>query len=187
MIRQRFASCVALLCCVSLSILIVPQSSGAAESHSASWQSGNLSVVVGSDELASAAKPYLRRLTIGSQSVVYIDLRAAHDAGEPMERLHEFATINDILGAGLIYGERFSMPVWGRYCGPGHSGPGDPIDLLDNACMHHDNCYNWGGNNCACDLALIKEIDTVFPRMAPPAQKMARIVRAAFVLKTMGC
>ena len=34
-----------------------------------------------------------------------------------------------------------SLRLYGRYCGPGNSGPGEPIDSLDEACYRHDKAY----------------------------------------------
>jgi len=33
------------------------------------------------------------------------------------------------------------VALYGRYCGPGHSGPGQPIDAIDAACKRHDAAY----------------------------------------------
>jgi hypothetical protein len=30
----------------------------------------------------------------------------------------------------------------GKYCGPGHSGTGPPVDELDAACRDHDIAYD---------------------------------------------
>lgn len=72
-----------------------------------------------------------------------------------------------------------SLPVWGRYCGPGHSGPGAPIDLLDTACMHHDQCYG-RGHDCPCNKALIIEIYRNFNRMGALEKTAAGGVAAYF-------
>lgn len=51
---------------------------------------------------------------------------------------------------------RGGFPVHGNWCGPGHSGPGEPVDTLDRLCMEHDQCYAKGGYfNKACDMALV--------------------------------
>ena len=51
--------------------------------------------------------------------------------------------------------EGFKIPVHGNYCGPGHSGPGAPIDKLDELCQTHDNCYGKKGYfSCSCDAEL---------------------------------
>lgn len=33
------------------------------------------------------------------------------------------------------------MALYGRYCGPGYSGPGEPVDIIDAACRRHDRAY----------------------------------------------
>lgn len=49
-----------------------------------------------------------------------------------------------------------SFPVHGNWCGPGHSGPGTPIDLLDTRCQTHDRCYAKNGYfNKSCDRTLV--------------------------------
>ena len=54
---------------------------------------------------------------------------------------------------------RAGFPVHGNWCGPGHSGPGEPVDTLDRLCMHHDQCYAAVGYfNMACDQALVNGI-----------------------------
>lgn len=40
----------------------------------------------------------------------------------------------------------------GNWCGPGHSGPGVPIDAVDEACCRHDQCFCAEGyDDCACN------------------------------------
>ncbi len=61
-------------------------------------------------------------------------------------------------GAGQVAGQvapKIGIPVYGNWCGPGHSGPGAPIDDLDACCMTHDRCYDREGYlDCGCDFAL---------------------------------
>ncbi|MCG7231811.1 hypothetical protein QPX08_06415 [Corynebacterium propinquum] len=48
---------------------------------------------------------------------------------------------------------------YGNWCGPGHSGPGAPINTLDRICMNHDKCYARKGYfACSCDRQLIADI-----------------------------
>ncbi|WP_159549956.1 phospholipase [Streptococcus halichoeri] len=63
------------------------------------------------------------------------------------------------------YFRSISIPVYGNYCGPGHSGNNftlPAIDHLDWGCMQHDQCYKpWSpGENCACNRQLINFIQT---------------------------
>lgn len=55
----------------------------------------------------------------------------------------------------------WQSPIWfhGRYCGPLHSGPGKPVDLLDSRCRTHDICYaNRGYFNRKCDQDLVSAV-----------------------------
>ncbi|MEH7333924.1 phospholipase [Neobacillus drentensis] len=38
-----------------------------------------------------------------------------------------------------------------RWCGPGCSGPGAPINEVDACCQKHDQCLNKGISSCQCD------------------------------------
>ncbi|PLT30449.1 phospholipase [Peribacillus deserti] len=42
-----------------------------------------------------------------------------------------------------------------RWCGPGCSGPGVPINDVDACCYRHDRCLSAGVPACKCDRALI--------------------------------
>lgn len=66
-----------------------------------------------------------------------------------------------------------SFPVWGNWCGPNH-GSGNPIDVLDELCMHHDKCYAARGYfDCLCDRQLKDGIQREKGRMTPEARKRA--------------
>jgi hypothetical protein len=44
----------------------------------------------------------------------------------------------------------------GNWCGIGHSGPGPPIDAVDEVCCRHDQCYCEDGYlECKCDRDLV--------------------------------
>ena len=48
------------------------------------------------------------------------------------------------------------LEIYGNWCGPGNSGPGQPIDAVDGVCYLHDKCYDDNGYfDCACDRDLI--------------------------------
>jgi hypothetical protein len=38
-----------------------------------------------------------------------------------------------------------------RWCGPGCSGPGAPINDVDSCCYKHDLCLKRGNSPCYCD------------------------------------
>ena len=72
-----------------------------------------------------------------------------------------------------------TIPIWGNWCGPGY-GSGQPIDLLDEGCRQHDNCYVHGGNNCNCNKRLINYINRNIGRMTGGQSIMARAVKLYF-------
>lgn len=45
-----------------------------------------------------------------------------------------------------------------KYCGPGCSGPGEPVNAVDAACKAHDECYRYTKNYCYCDDAFIRRL-----------------------------
>lgn len=69
-----------------------------------------------------------------------------------------------------------TIPIWGNWCGPGY-GSGAPIDLLDEGCMQHDNCYVHGGNNCKCNKKLINYVNDNIDKMTGGQRKMAYAVK----------
>lgn len=44
----------------------------------------------------------------------------------------------------------FCFPGY-RYCGPGCSGPGAPVNAVDSCCQLHDACYARYGPTHFCD------------------------------------
>lgn len=42
-----------------------------------------------------------------------------------------------------------------RWCGPGCSGPGAPINDVDSCCYRHDRCLDRGISPCRCDIEFI--------------------------------
>ena len=44
----------------------------------------------------------------------------------------------------------FCFPGY-RYCGPGCSGPGAPVNAVDSCCQIHDACYAKYGRTKFCD------------------------------------
>jgi hypothetical protein len=45
-----------------------------------------------------------------------------------------------------------------RYCGPGCSGPGAPINDVDAACKKHDECFSKYGLSCKCDIQFLRRL-----------------------------
>jgi hypothetical protein len=45
-----------------------------------------------------------------------------------------------------------------KWCGPGCSGPGAPINAVDAACRAHDECYRRFGPSCRCDVEFLHRL-----------------------------
>lgn len=101
-------------------------------------------------------------------------------ASQDLLELGEF--YNSIAGnPNEIETRALSIPIHGRYCGPGHSGPGNPIDTLDRICMEHDRCYaSKGYGNRTCDVALRVSIYKNLGRMGWGERAKAIAVAAVF-------
>jgi hypothetical protein len=76
---------------------------------------------------------------------------------------------------------RPQIEVYGNWCGPGHAGPGTPVDAVDEACCRHDHCYcDRGYFDCSCDRALIVDLlDAVDEPGVPAAGRVAGVAIAA--------
>ncbi|RDU35865.1 Parvovirus coat protein VP1-like protein [Neobacillus piezotolerans] len=48
---------------------------------------------------------------------------------------------------------RFCVPGY-RWCGPGCSGPGKPLNAVDACCKEHDECLSIYGQTKCCDEQL---------------------------------
>lgn len=104
--------------------------------------------------------------------------------GEVINVLHE----NEISSASKLQTRVGAFKVWGKYCGPKHSGPGKPIDILDAACKRHDDCYAKRGYlKCSCDQILINEINRDLPRMSKLAKTHAYAIKTYMLAQKAWC
>jgi hypothetical protein len=55
-------------------------------------------------------------------------------------------------------GLRFCVFPGYKWCGPGCSGPGAPINDVDATCKSHDECYSRGRNPCECDREFLRQL-----------------------------
>jgi hypothetical protein len=55
-------------------------------------------------------------------------------------------------------GPRFCLFPGYKYCGPGCSGPGAPLNAVDAACKAHDECYSRFGPSCRCDEEFLRRL-----------------------------
>ncbi|MFV0466009.1 MAG: hypothetical protein ACK5ML_08045 [Lachnospiraceae bacterium] len=114
-------------------------------------------------ELKKIQKKVEKYLSTSEEGVVYFDEEAALNDGLEEEMLVIGRNLNQFSTAMQINPDqattRLSIPIYGNWCGPGHSGPAGPIDLLDRLCQIHDYCYaNRGYFSCYCDARLEKSI-----------------------------
>ncbi|WP_249305913.1 phospholipase [Lederbergia citrea] len=73
-----------------------------------------------------------------------------------------------------------------RWCGPGCSGPGAPINDVDACCYRHDRCYSSGRQHCQCDHELINCLQS---KMNPHTVKgrQAALMYRVMKFKTTFC
>ncbi|MEK3990447.1 MULTISPECIES: Parvovirus coat protein VP1-like protein [Robertmurraya] len=62
-----------------------------------------------------------------------------------------------------------------RYCGPGCSGPGRPVNQLDALCMKHDACLRRYGSHRMCDEIFMQ-------RMIPIRNQRNKMGRDAAIM-----
>jgi len=68
------------------------------------------------------------------------------------------------LKSGIRSAAKRAVPRYGKWCGPGHSGPGKPKDQLDAACKRHDLRYDQGrsrSDRYEADKKFVKDLDAV--------------------------
>lgn len=176
-----------------MSILVAPNASAAVvdDVNKFGTEAANSQTETGVNDLDTMTSGIERHLTDGPNGK-YFDKEAAQAAGENqfvieagenfnmiMEQNHEGQSRGD--GEDGAMQKELSVPIWGNWCGPGHSGPEPPVDTLDTLCMCHDKCYAARGYfNCYCDAQLKAEIDRFAHRMTPRERSMAAAVKMAF-------
>ncbi len=80
---------------------------------------------------------------------------------------------------------RGPLLIHGNYCGIGNRPGTPPVDLLDEACMHHDACTHTGRlPSCACDNRLHDDAVTISrdPRTPVDIQVLATSVAASMLV-----
>lgn len=129
-------------------------------------------------------KPYIKK----KGEVLHFDIEQARFDGATQDVLEVGNLFNQYSVAATDKESRLGFPAWGNWCGPGHSGPGKPTDLLDTACMHHDQCYGDPVTpQCTCDQKLIDEINSKYSRMRKPEKAMANVIVAYFKAQKLWC
>ena len=122
-------------------------------------------------------------MLVSEEGIVSFDIDEAIAANEPAYIIEIGKGINQF-SAGMqndpeseMNKIRSGIPIYGSYCGPLHSGPGAPFDMLDEACMEHDNCYTDRGYfACSCDQELLNRIAGIWPFLDAFQQQFATII-----------
>lgn len=119
----------------------------------------------------------------GDNGILYFDVEKAIENGETDEVVEIGNLFNEFSADMNTENDNSDMlrgiPVWGNCCGPGY-GSGEPIDLLDEGCRQHDNCYVHGGNNCKCNRKLINYINKNIGKMTGGQKRVAKAVKLYF-------
>jgi hypothetical protein len=80
------------------------------------------------------------------------------------------------------------LELYGNWCGPGNSGPGAPIDAVDQVCCLHDKCYTDRGYlDCSCDRDLVARMPGAIANANTPAAGRAFGIAAAAFFAVTPC
>ena len=141
-------------------------------------------------ELLDIAKQYL---VVSKEGVSTFDYSAAKEAGESdftvdvLKNANEFGRLmrNSPLSARAELNSAIAaiaFPYYGNWCGPGYSGPKDPIDALDALCQSHDFCYVDYPSSCLCDRLLLGGTMAIYGDLTGTAKTKAAGIIAFFGL-----
>ncbi|KAB2330638.1 Parvovirus coat protein VP1-like protein [Bacillus mesophilum] len=84
-------------------------------------------------------------------------------------------------------GPGFCLSGGYRYCGPGCSGPGEPINYVDYCCKKHDECLSEYGDSCRCDQVLIQCVESKLNNCTDEGKKARLISRFMKFRMSMRC
>ncbi|RFU64473.1 phospholipase [Peribacillus saganii] len=71
-----------------------------------------------------------------------------------------------------------------RWCGPGCSGPGAPLNAVDACCKMHDRCLGQGVPTCRCDSEFMNCLRSRRHKFSDEG-KTAAIIYQIMKLKTL--
>lgn len=135
-------------------------------------------------EIQDKLQPYISTSDDGD---VTFDINAAIAAGEDEmiieigQQMNRFSRQMQADPNEAARNARLSFPIWGNWCGPGHSGPQAPVDILDAQCKKHDLCYDRKGYfSCSCDRELERNINNNWSSMKSEEKIVAAAVYTFF-------
>lgn len=80
------------------------------------------------------------------------------------------------------------LETYGNWCGPGKSGPGQPIDAVDRVCCQHDKCYSDRGYlACSCERDLISRMPAAIANSNTSAKGKAVGAAAIALFTALPC
>ncbi|QPK94387.1 hypothetical protein HCQ94_01380 [Actinomyces sp. zg-332] len=130
-----------------------------AEDINISHYSNNTSTI---EQFEKLAQPYLK--TYINVKVIDTDKAREDKASSDFLISAELYNTKVLAEAGIKDKGGFPLINYGKYCGPGNSGPGQPIDDLDTACRSHDRCYGRHGYfNSQCDRDFVATLRRLLP------------------------
>ncbi|MDQ0219737.1 phospholipase [Peribacillus cavernae] len=74
-----------------------------------------------------------------------------------------------------------------RWCGPGCSGPGAPLNDVDACCQRHDRCLNRGISPCRCDFEFMNCVRSKMNNHTKKGRQAALMYRAMKVKTSFTC
>lgn len=157
-----------ILACVLILLTLLPNTAFAQSSEEVR-ELDRIKILIepylGSDE---NGKPYFNREEAVNAGLDIAALEAADGVYEIMCTYYNYE--NGIQ-------TRMSVPLYGNWCGPEY-GSGTPIDLLDEGCRQHDQCYGrYYYHKCSCDVQLVSYIDRNIGKMSGAQKTAAGLVR----------
>lgn len=108
-------------------------------------------------------------LTLDKYATTNLDGSTFYDVNEAEQdnvdpRIVEIAEVANDITSDSKGKQELAQPAdlnptnYGNWCGKNNSGPGEPINELDRACMGHDHCLNINRPTCDCDQEFVSRL-----------------------------
>ncbi|WP_058235498.1 phospholipase A2 family protein [Devriesea agamarum] len=117
-----------------------------------------------------------------STGTAKFDTETAKADGLSEESIQIGQEVNRIYSPENAIATRLAFAFHGNWCGPGHSGPGAPVDNLDELCKRHDECYARTEQH-KCDVELMHQLKINFKKFSLTNKARALAMTAVFASK----